>query len=153
MTQGRAHRILATDLDQEALDQAQTGGPYSAAETRNLTRWMQLKYFEATPSGLAAKDSLKRMVQFQRHNLLTDPFEGNFDLILCRNVVIYLSEGTKNALNQRLVRSLRNGGWLFIGGAETLTHFHELGLERLHTCMYQKSTAMAGAHTPAVTAV
>ncbi len=153
ITRGSPHTILATDLDQEALERARAGGPYGPAETRNLGRWMQLKYFDAAPGGLVVKDSLKRMVRFQRHNLLADRFETDFDLILCRNVVIYFSEEVKEALNPRFARSLRDGGWLFIGGAETLLHAQDFGLERLQPCLYRKSAAPAKAPASAATAV
>lgn len=67
------------------------------------------------------------MITFAKHSLLEDRFDKNFDLILCRNVVIYFTDETKTALYRRFFDSLRPGGYLFVGGTERIGNFAELG--------------------------
>ena len=65
-------------------------------------------------------DKIKDRVKFKRHNLLSDPYEENCDLILCRNVVIYFTDAAKSKINRGFHNSLREGGILFIGGREII---------------------------------
>jgi chemotaxis protein methyltransferase CheR len=134
------HKIVATDLDENILAKARAGGPYSSADVKNVDRKLLLERFTATPEGYWARDGLKRKVVFRTQNLLSDPFDQGFDLIVCRNVVIYFSDEAKTKLNRGFYRSLKNNGVLLIGGAETLLDAQELGFERMCTSYYQKST-------------
>ena len=77
-------------------------------------------------------------MEFRRHNLLQDPFEGGFDLVMCRNVVIYFADAAKRRLNEGFVRSLKDGGVLFIGATEAMLDSREVGLERLSPAFYLK---------------
>ena len=65
---------------------------------------------------------------FKEHNLLLDPFEKNFDLIVCRNVIIYFTLEAKAELYQKFNASLRPGGILFLGGTEIIPRPSEIGL-------------------------
>lgn len=133
------HRILATDLDENILAKARVGGPYSAADVKNVERKLLEKHFDASKEGYWAREDLKRRVEFRSHNLLNGPFEQGFDLIICRNVVIYFSDEAKDKLNRGFYRSLKDHGVLFIGGTETLLDAQGLGFERMCTSYYQKS--------------
>ena len=82
--------------------------------------------------------SVTQRVDFRRHNLLQDPFEDGFDLIICRNVVIYFADAAKRHLNEGFVRSLKDGGLLFIGATEAMLGSRELGLDRLYPALYLK---------------
>ena len=78
------------------------------------------------------------MVRFERHDLLRDRFTGEQDLILCRNVVIYFTEETKQSLYKKFTNALKPGGGLFIGSTEQIFQARELGLRTIATFFYQK---------------
>ena len=84
------------------------------------------------------KDEIKRCIEFKRHNLLKDPFETGFDLILCRNVVIYFTEEAKDQLYANFFRSLKPGGILFVGATEAILNFRSLGYTSFQPFFYQK---------------
>jgi len=77
-------------------------------------------------------------VEFKRHNLLKDKFETGFDLILCRNVVIYFTEEAKDQLYANFFKSLKPGGILFVGATEAILNFRKLGYTSFQPFFYQK---------------
>jgi chemotaxis protein methyltransferase CheR len=113
-------RILATDLDPEALQRAREGGPYPAAEVKNMPPNARSKCFTESPDGITVTEQIRRRIEFRQHNLLSDSFETGFDLIVCRNVTIYFSGEVKTKLMGRFRRSLKPQGVLFVGGTEAL---------------------------------
>ncbi len=143
---GAGHRILATDLDATILAQATAGGPYRANEIRNVSKSRLMKYFTPEGTGHKIVEEIRERVEFREHNLLSDPFEKGFDLILCRNVMIYFSAEVKQQLFQRFHASLRPGGVLFLGGTEAMLGEDADGFEKLSTNFYRK----AGPAGPAV---
>lgn len=138
LTPGRKHRIVATDIDEAVLAKAKNGGPYSSSDIANVDKALLLKYFTRSDDGYQVIDSIKRRVEFRRHNLLKDRFEQGFDLVMCRNVVIYFSDEAKHKLYTGFCNSLKDGGIMFIGATETLLDASELGLTRIHNCFYRK---------------
>jgi chemotaxis protein methyltransferase CheR len=132
-------KILATDIDQEALAHAMAGGPYLPAEVRQLPeQWLQA-CCTATAEGAFVTDALRRRVDFALHDLLADPYPLGLDLIVCRNVTIYFTPETKQRLVRQFLDSLREGGFLFIGGAEALVGADLAGFQRINGGIYQKS--------------
>ena len=131
-------RIQGTDLDRESLRRAQDG-IYGQNEVRNVPPDILTRYFRTVNSGFALAEEVKRMVEFRQHDLLHDRYERDYDLILCRNVVIYFTESTKEELYNRLCQSLRPGGYLMVGGTEPLLNFKEHGLENPLTAFYRKA--------------
>ncbi len=83
---------------------------------------IRLKYFEKHNSAYKAKEILRQQILYRKFNLMTErfPFKKNFDLISCRNVMIYFDKETKEQLVNKLYDQLRPGGYLFIGHSETL---------------------------------
>jgi chemotaxis protein methyltransferase CheR len=77
-------------------------------------------------------------VHFIHHDLLQDDYPGNFDLIACRNVMIYFTREAKHRVYQHFYQSLREGGVLFVGGAEQLIQAQEIGYNRLSSYFYQR---------------
>jgi chemotaxis protein methyltransferase CheR len=138
---GISHRILATDIDQKSLDQALAGGPYTANDIRNIPQQFVVKYFNRVEELYYVNDFVRSSVKFKQHDLLNDPYEKYFDLIVCRNVVIYFNEKAKQSLKEKFILSLKENGILFIGATETLLDAEKLGLERLSPCFYRKSGA------------
>ena len=135
-SQGR-HRILATDLDVEMLAKAKQGS-YTANELKNIPSARLAKYFTQADGIATIKPDIKSKVEFQRHNLLMDKFETGFDLILCRNVVIYFTEEAKDALYRRFFAALKPGGVLFVGGTEAILNFRDIGFQHYLPFFYRK---------------
>jgi len=133
------HYILATDVDQTALELAQAGGPYSVEEVRTITPYFLAKYFKQTAEGYMVSDRLRSMVDFRVHDLLSDPFDSDFDLIVCRNVVIYFTDSAKDSLYQRFYDALRPGGIFFVGGTEIISRSREIGFANIAISFYQRT--------------
>jgi chemotaxis protein methyltransferase CheR len=114
--------ILATDISVSALEKA-VAGVYPTEQLAGVPPLYRQRYFDPLGKGnWAVREELKRMVLFRRLNLMrTDyPFKGRFQVIFCRNVMIYFDNPTKKALVERLYRYTEPGGYLFIGHSETL---------------------------------
>ncbi|MGI6208606.1 MAG: CheR family methyltransferase [Anaerolineae bacterium] len=133
-------RIWATDIDRQALAKARAGGPYPREAARALPKDLASAYLTETADGLQVVPSIMRMVTFQEHNLLNDPVQDRFDLIVCRNVIIYFTEPAKNALFERFAAHLRPEGVLFIGATEIipLAQVRALGLEAFRVGFYRR---------------
>ncbi len=138
LTPGKQHRILATDLDIEILAKAKKG-VYMENEIKSLSPERRKKYFDALPDNkFAVKENIKSCIEFKRHNLLKDPFEKGFDLILCRNVVIYFTEEAKDQLYTRFFEALKPGGILFVGATEAILNFRKMGYTSYQPFFYQR---------------
>lgn len=113
--------IVATDLSQEILDKAKEG-LYSQFEVqRGLPIDLLVKYFKQTGDRWQIDAEIRKMVKFQSFNLLTDPSAlGRFDVIFCRNVLIYFDPPTKSEVFGRLAERIADDGFLYLGGAETV---------------------------------
>ncbi len=137
LTPNIRHRILATDLDVEMLAKAKKG-IYTANEFKNIPSSRESKYFKQAEGTYTISEDIKSRVEFQRHNLLLDKFETGFDLILCRNVVIYFTEEAKDVLYRRFLAALKPGGVLFVGGTEAILNFREIGFQHYLPFFYRK---------------
>lgn len=134
-------RILASDLDIEVLNKAQQG-VYAERALQGVPGTILNKYFIRGDNSYTIKPEIKNLVRFKKHDLLRDPFPRDYDLILCRNVVIYFTEETKQNLYRRFTNSLRPGGVLFIGSTEQIFNNRELGLHTLSTFFYKKTESL-----------
>ncbi len=134
----RFDQIWATDIDKDALGKAQIG-LYNPKAVQYMPRPLVAKYFSEEGSWLKIKDEAKNLVRFQQQDLLKDQFPTDFDLILCRNVVIYFTEEAKDKLYRKFVGALRQDGVLFIGSTEQIFQARELGLKTVATFFYQKT--------------
>jgi chemotaxis protein methyltransferase CheR len=135
----RQHNILATDIDRSALERSQAGGPYSAEEVEKVPPALLERYFRTRDDGYYVIESLRRKVSFCYHNLLADPFESGFDLIVCRNVVIYFTAEVKNRLYRRFYDALRPGGVLFVGSTEVVSGAADLGFATAGISFYRRN--------------
>lgn len=113
--------ILGTDVSHRAIRAARTG-LYSQFEVqRGLGVAQMLRHFEETPGGWQILDHVRQITRFQQHNVLTEPpARGRFDLILCRNVLLYFDQDTRAAAFQRLASALAHDGYLMLGAGETV---------------------------------
>jgi chemotaxis methyl-accepting protein methylase len=112
-------RIMGTDLSKAALDIASTG-VYSQEGVKGIPRRLLSEYFERCEAGFEASQALKRIIRFGSGNLLDRPTRKFFDLIVCRNVVIYFSRPTHDTVIDNFHQALRPGGFLMLGRTETL---------------------------------
>ncbi len=129
--------LLATDVDDEVLNKARAG-IYNEKTVANLPKTYLTKYFTQQGNLYLISDQVKRKVKFIRHNLLRDPFDRNFDLILCRNVVIYFTEQSKVELYRKFNNALRLGGILFTGSTEQIFQAREIGLSLAFSFFYKR---------------
>ena len=113
--------ILGTDVSSSCIDRARSGS-YSQFEVqRGLGITQMIKWFEECADGWRAVEDLRRPLRFQVHNLLEPPpHPGGFDIVLCRNVLLYLSHDKKALAFERLAASMAEDGWLMLGAGETV---------------------------------
>jgi chemotaxis protein methyltransferase CheR len=145
---GRAHTILATDIDDTILARARSAADYLPADIRNVDKARIARWFTVGAGGrYTLKPEPKALVTFRKHDLLRDRTPaGPYDLVCCRNVVIYFTEEAKDRIYVGFVESLRPGGLLFIGATEAIMQPKPLGLQVVGPGFYQKvEQAMARA--------
>ncbi|OYY72374.1 protein-glutamate O-methyltransferase CheR [Sphingomonas sp. 28-63-12] len=113
--------ILATDVSEAAISRARAAR-YSQFEIqRGLPVRQMIKWFEAADSDWVAHPELVRKINFRRHNLVGDPAPiGRFDIVLCRNVLLYLSPTLRKRVFDLLAQVVRPGGLLVLGAGETV---------------------------------
>jgi chemotaxis protein methyltransferase CheR len=131
------HTIVGSDIDQAALSQAKSG-EYGESEMRCVPADLKAKYFLRTNDKYFAKPELKKSLSFKTGDLLADRFDTGFDLIMCRNVVIYFTDEAKDELYRRFYAALKPGGFLFVGSTERIFNSKEIGYETPHSFYYQK---------------
>lgn len=118
--------ILATDIDTQVLEKAQDGS-YAADHLADVDPKYLKSYFlhESNEKGdfYRVKDQLKKVIYFRRLNLLQDeyPMKKKFDIIFCRNVIIYFDRETQKKLFEKYHKYLKDDGYLLIGHSENIT--------------------------------
>ncbi len=115
--------ILGTDLSKTMLDRCQEAEYDSLALARGLSDERKRQFFDALPSGnMRIKQKLRSMVNFRSHNLL-DSYNllGKFDIIFCRNVLIYFAPEAKTKILRQYAAALNPNGILFLGASESIT--------------------------------
>lgn len=131
-------RIIATDISEEVLEKARKA-LYSRKDMEILPVTWQKKYCHIVDDKyFTIDDKLKNFVQFQCHNLMESrKSTEKYDIIMCRNVMIYFDRTSRMKLIQRLESSLNKGGYLLIGHAELLSR-EETVLETIYPAVYRK---------------
>ena len=113
--------IVATDVSEAALVRARSGRFSQFEIQRGLPVRRMIRWFDTTGSDWVAKPELVKLVAFRRMNLVSDqPPPGRFDIVLCRNVLLYLSADTKGQVFPRIAAALNPGGKLVLGAGETV---------------------------------
>ena len=114
-------KIIATDISKSVLEQAKKGEYEMLAIGRGLSEERQRAYFSKTAGGSwQVKPDLKRNIEFRELNLLERYAIGKFDIIFCRNVLIYFSAELKKDIITRMHQCLNPGGYLVLGASESL---------------------------------
>jgi chemotaxis protein methyltransferase CheR len=131
--------IQGTDLDRRMVARAKTGH-FTPEDARTAPPALMKRWFvPADDGGWQAKEELRRMVSFDCGDLLRMPVaEGRFDLVMCRNTVIYFTEDVRDALHRRLVTALAPGGYLVVGTSERVANPEGLGLTSPFHFIYRK---------------
>ena len=118
--------IVGTDISRDALERAKAGLYTQFEVQRGLPVQMLLKHFKQQGDRWQISESLKQMVQYREFNLLSDPAVlGQFDVVFCRNVLIYFDQATKSSVLGRIARMMPPDGFLYLGGAETVLGISE----------------------------
>jgi len=113
--------VLGTDVSTHCVDRARQGVYTQFEVQRGLGINQMIKWFEETPDGWRAVEALRKPVRFQVQNILEQPpHPGGFDIVLCRNVLLYLSPDKRNLAFERLGSALAEDGWLMLGAGETV---------------------------------
>lgn len=129
--------VLASDIDEGALEKAKRA-VYADRSVRDVPAKYLQKYYRQENLTYHIADSLKKAIRFQKQNLLTDPFDTQFDLIICRNVMIYFTEEAKHLLYHKFAKALKPGGILFVGSTEQIFSPGQYELEPADTFFYRK---------------
>lgn len=129
--------ILATDLDKRILEKAMSG-EFELSEIGDIPYVHQEENFVIEKDIMKINPRLKEKVRFKYHNLLMDNFECEFDLIICRNVMIYFTEEAKEQLYQKFNQALKPGGIFFTGSTEQIFNPERYGFESLEASFYRK---------------
>jgi chemotaxis protein methyltransferase CheR len=136
----RRVEILGTDIAREPLQRARDGIYTQFEIQRGVPMQMLVKHFEKVDGQWRIKHHLRANVSFREWNLLADPTPlGRFDIVFCRNVLIYFDTSTKSRVLNAIARLMPKDGALFLGGAETV-----LGL----TAALHAIPGEQGAYTP-----
>lgn len=133
--------LIGTDIDRSILDRA-SGGLYFPYELKNVSPADRERYFTPVdghePGTLRLRGDLLRHLTYRSQNLLEDPALPNCHMILCRNVVIYFTQESKDKLYRTFFRALEPGGMLFIGGTERILDYRDLGFQQPRPFFYLK---------------
>ena len=124
--QGWRIDILGTDISGRAIEAAR-GGVYTQFEIqRGLGVTQMLRWFTETADGWRPRPELRRPIRFERRNVLdVPPDPGRFDLVLCRNVLLYFAPANRNKAFARLAEATAADGWVMIGAGETVAGHSE----------------------------
>jgi chemotaxis protein methyltransferase CheR len=136
---GTRIEVRGTDIDERIIAKAKTGR-FSLADARTAPRKALERWFVQEGEEWVAKAELTRNLRFDTGDLLRMRIApASFDLILCRNTVIYFNQEVRDDLHARLVEALRPGGVLIVGATERVADGSRLGLTTAHPFTYRKA--------------
>ncbi len=119
-------QIVATDISSSVLAEAELAEYDERVLGRGLTEHRKQQFFVPTNDNWRVANSVKKRVSFKSQNLLLDYSSlGKFDIVFCRNVLIYFSAERKADILKRMAASLNEGGYLFLGASETITGYSD----------------------------
>lgn len=129
--------IIATDIDKNILKRAEKG-EYLPIEMKNVNEFYKSKYFNRVNDRFSIDSKIRAMVTFKKHDLIVDSYESGFDLIVCRNVIIYFKNEVKQEIFKKFSNSLKKDGLLFVGATESIYTYKEYNLEKVSTFIYKR---------------
>ncbi len=131
--------LLATDIDGDVIRTARQG-TFKPHEIQDVPEQFKKKYFRQRDDRYELSEAIKKAVIFHTGNLLRDPFDWGFDLISCRNVMIYFTQEAKDILYQKFHHALKLNGLLFVGSSELILNPVAFGFESVGPFFYRKTT-------------
>jgi chemotaxis protein methyltransferase CheR len=130
--------IVGTDIDRRMVERARAG-VFSTDDARDAPAAQRKRWFAEHDGMLHADPKLKALLRFETGDLLTmRPARQVYDLVLCRNTVIYFTPEVKDALHARIATALVPGGYFMVGSTERITDPSALGLEIAHPFVYRR---------------
>jgi chemotaxis protein methyltransferase CheR len=130
--------ILGTDIDARMVERARLGC-FAESDARTVPADKLRRWFERSDNGWQAARELRSLAKFETGDLLRMPFPAaRYDLVLCRNTVIYFNEEVRDRLHTRLAESIRSGGYLLVGSTERVADAAGIGLELVRPFLYRK---------------
>ena len=121
-----AIQVWGTDISSNALQRAREGVYDDVALSRGMSQDMRKRYFKQEGNQWRVTDDVKKRVNFQELNLKTGFASlGKFDIIFCRNVLIYFAPDLKTEIMSRMAQNLKPNGYLILGGSETISGYSE----------------------------
>ena len=121
-----AVEIIGTDLSSDILDQARTGVYDESSVARGLSDERKKRFFKSADNKWEINADVKRRISFREMNLMQSyTLLGKFDVIFCRNVLIYFSTELKKDILLRMSKSLNRGGYLVLGGSESVSGYSD----------------------------
>ena len=115
-------RILATDISSKVLKKAMSG-KYTFSECDGIPNYYLTKYFYKLADGYQLKENILKMISYRYFNLMNDfNFKNSFDIVFCRNVMIYFDNKVQETLINKIYNNLTSKGFLFIGHSESLVN-------------------------------
>ncbi|MCL2767319.1 MAG: protein-glutamate O-methyltransferase CheR [Synergistaceae bacterium] len=136
--------VLAVDIDDGAMAIAKKG-QYLKRQLTSVPKDYLARFFTTTDGeNYAVTQEVKNRVTFKKMNMIEDRFADAFDLILCRNVVIYFTPETKTHLYKKFSDALAPGGYFLVGSTEQIFEYKSLGLENSGSFLYRKPISAAG---------
>lgn len=130
-------RIHATDIDEQVIAKAKAG-VYPEKSIAAVPEDLKKKYFTKNGMFYEISPEIKSRVEFKKHNLLKDDYQSGWNMIVCRNVLIYFTEDAKDQIFRKYQKSLANGGILFIGSTEQIINHKDVGFARKNSFYYEK---------------
>ena len=135
---GAALEIRGSDIDERVIARARSG-IFSDADMRTVPPASVERWFTQAGDGWQVSRKLRAVTEFAVENLLEcAPAAGSYDLIACRNMVIYFTEDSRDVLHHKLAGALRSGGWLLVGSTERIPAAASYGLELVYPFTYLK---------------
>lgn len=130
-------KILATDIDKQVIAKAKVG-LYTEKSIACVPNDLKQKFFTKIGPSFQISDEVKKRVEFKEHNLLKDAYPSGYNMIVCRNVLIYFTEEAKDEVFIKFQKALSNKGILFIGSTEQIMNHKEIGFNRKNSFYYEK---------------
>lgn len=131
-------KVFACDFDEEAMNKAKMG-VYSEKSIKNVPSEFKKKYFAQVGGSYQISDEIKKRVEFKKMNLLLDSYPKGFDLIVCRNVMIYFTDEAKDKMYTKFYDSLNDGGYFFVGSTEQIIQPKKYNFDTGRTFFYRKT--------------
>jgi chemotaxis protein methyltransferase CheR len=131
--------VTGSDIDRRVVAKAQRGW-FPPADMRHVPPNVRDAHFAASDDGFQARAALATRLRFKVDDLLAATYSRGWDLVLCRNVVIYFTDAARDTVHRNIAASLRPGGFLMVGSTERVAGARALGLAPVHPFIYRKTS-------------